>query len=681
MLSPEQEIARLQRRLQRERRMRLESEQMAGRTKAALSDRQRELELLEAVATASNEATSLQQALQVAIDRLCAQARWPVGHAYIVSGSQRLVSSKVWHLDDPVRFDRFRRVSEEQTFVSGEGLPGRVVATARPAWIVDTMSDPTFPRRQLAPESGIRGAFAFPIVLDTEVVGVIEIFNDRPGEVDAHLLKIVGQLGRQLGRVVERARARDEAAHQGLHDGLTGLANRLLFLDRLTGALNRSSRSAALTGVLFVDLDRFKFVNDSYGHEAGDRVLIEIAGRLDDTVRPGDTIARLGADEFVVLCENLEDESEALRVAERLQLRLLSPTHPRASETHLLTSSIGVAVGRPGQTDAEALLHDAEAGMYRAKDLGRARHELFDDAMRHRVHERLRTERALRRALDHGELRLHYQPIVSLTNGRRPEGVEALVRWEHPERGMVSASEFIPLAEETGLILPIGKWVLREACRQAAQWRRELTTRAPLPVSVNLAAVQLEQPELAEVVRGALVAVDLDPRELVLEITENALIKNPELPAHTLAGLRALGVRVHLDDFNTGYSSLGYLQRFPVDALKIDRRFIAELGVRPDASAIVSAMVAMGHALGLEVVAEGIETETQAGEALRLGCDSAQGYLFAHPAPPATVTAKLDCDQPTAHQASHPPTRKAGQDSGRLLGPPFQGKTQGAGSC
>ncbi len=290
--------------------------------------------------------------------------------------------------------------------------------------------------------------------------------------------------------MVERARARDEIAHQALHDTLTGLPNRALLLDRLRLALVRSRRASALTGVLFVDLDRFKVVNDSSGHEAGDRLLVEVARRLDGVLRSGDTIARLGGDEFVILCEALEHEREALHLAERVQLHLLSPFELSAGEQHLITASIGIAVAQASETDAEGLLRDADAAMYRAKDLGRARHELFDDAMRDRVLGRLRTERALGRALDRDELRLHYQPIVSLDD-RHIEGVEALVRWEDPERGLVAPGEFIPVAEESGLILRVGAWVMGEACRQAARWRRELGDRAPLPVNVNLAARQL----------------------------------------------------------------------------------------------------------------------------------------------------------------------------------------------
>ena len=636
---PTEQIARLERRLARERKTRRQAEEIAERTTSVLYDRQRELELLEAVAAASNEATTLEEALKVVIERICAHTRWPLGHAFLVDPSNdRLVSSGIWHMEDPAAFERFRQVTEAATFVAGEGLPGRVLERGEPAWIVDTTRDANFPRQQAAPDAGIHGAFAFPIRLGDEVVAVVEIFNDSPTPLDAGLLAVSAQIGVQLGRVVERARAREKIAHQGLHDSLTGLPNRMLFIDRLRTALRRSSRGMALTGVLFIDLDRFKTINDSLGHEAGDEVLVEVARRFDMALRPGDTVARLGGDEFVVLCEDLDREDDALRVAERLQARLLTPFKLRDGEEHLVTASIGVALTRDSDGEAEALLRDADAAMYRAKDLGRARHELFDDGMRARVTERWRTERALGHALDHAELRLHYQPIVALAD-RGVAGVEALVRWEDPARGLVPRGEFIPFAEESGLISPIGEWVLVEACRQAARWRREFAGEAPLPVSVNLAARQLAQEDLPAVVTGALRAAGLEPSDLALEITESALIERAEVAASTIAELRALGVQVHVDDFGTGYSSLGFLQRFRVDALKIDRSFVADLGERSEASAIVGAIVAMGHALGLTVVAEGIETERQAAEALALGCDFGQGYLFARPVPAIEMVA------------------------------------------
>jgi diguanylate cyclase (GGDEF)-like protein len=444
---------------------------------------------------------------------------------------------------------------------------------------------------------------------------------------------VAGHIGEQLGRVFERAHAQEELSHHALHDGLTGLPNRMLLTDRLELALARAQRASSLTGVLFLDLDRFKDVNDRSGHHAGDELLVVAARRLDGGMRGGDTIARMGGDEFVVLCEGLSHEGEALDLAERLQRLVLRPFTLSSGEEHLLTASVGIAVCGPGQGDPDSLLRDADAAMYRAKDLGGARHELFNEAMRDRVLDRLRTERALARALVNGELRLHYQPIVSL-DGRHTEGVEALVRWQDPDTGLRPPGDFIPIAEESSLILHIGEWVLAEACRQAAVWRRDTETRHLLPVNVNLAARQVADERLPDIVRSAVEDAGLEPSDIALEITESALIEDAEVASRTLAELRRLGLGVMLDDFGTGYSSLSYLHRFPVDVLKIDRSFVEGLAVGSPSSAIVGAIVGMGHSLGLKVVAEGIETEEQAAEARRLGCDSAQGYLFARPASP-----------------------------------------------
>jgi diguanylate cyclase (GGDEF)-like protein len=637
MTPQDPETERLRRRLARERKARQEAEEIAERITSSLYDRQRELELLEAVAVAANRATTREAALEVALEQICMHLRWSAGHALqLEPGKDWLVSSGRWYVAEGQRFERFRAVTEATKFETGVGLPGAVLASGAPVWVEDVAAERAFPRMRVAAEEGVRGAFAFPVREAAQTVGVIEIFSDRPIAVDHGLLAVTGHIGEQLGRVFERAHAQEELTHHALHDTLTGLPNRMLLTDRLELALARARRAQSLTGVLFLDLDRFKDVNDRSGHQAGDELLVEAARRLDGGIRGGDTIARLGGDEFVVLCEDLSHEGEALDLAERLQRLMLRPFGLASGEDHMVTSSVGIAVCGSGQTDAESLLRDADAAMYRAKALGGARHELFNEAMRDRVVERLRTKRALDRALASDELRLHYQPIVSL-DGRGTHGVEALVRWEDPEEGMRSPGDFIPVAEESSLILRIGEWVIAEACRQAATWRRNPDTRDLLPVNVNLAARQVADEGLPGAVRAAVQHAGLEPCDLALEITESALIEDADVASETLAELRRLGHRVMLDDFGTGYSSLSYLQRFPVDVLKIDRSFIDGLAESSPSSAIVGAIVGMGHSLGLEVVAEGIETEDQAAEAHRLGCDWAQGYLFARPAPAAAI--------------------------------------------
>ena len=420
-----------------------------------------------------------------------------------------------------------------------------------------------------------------------------------------------------------------EALHQANHDTLTGLPNRALVLDRLDHALSRGQRHEGTVGVLFVDLDRFKVVNDTLGHSVGDEVLIRIGERLRAAMRPADTVGRLAGDEFVVVCDDMEPV-DLLHVAGRVAAAIEVPLPLYGRET-VITASIGIAYVEGGGR-AEDVLRDADVAMYRAKERGRSRIEVFDEAVRARLLERLETEHLLRRALDRGELRLHYQPIVRVGSGALVS-FEALVRWEHPQRGLVAPDEFIPLAEDTGLIIPIGRWVLGEACAQLSAWRAASPSLRDVQMSVNLSAKQFNNPDVVATVAEALELASLPPAALTLEITESVLMEEVEATAQTLRALKALGVGLSIDDFGTGYSSLSYLKRFPVDVLKIDRSFVDGLGTDAEDHAIVNAVVSLAHALGLNVVAEGVETTCQLQELRRLGCDSAQGYLLGRPEP------------------------------------------------
>jgi len=640
--SAEARIERIEKRLHRERLVRHEAEQIAERTTRALYDKQQELVLLEAVVAVSNESSTVEEALQGAVDVVCAHTGWPVGHAYVRdSSSGDLVPTTIWHVERSNRFAAFRRVSEQTAFCEGVGLPGRVLATGKAAWITDVTSDPNFPRRDL----GVRGAFAFPILVGSEVTAVLEYFTAVAVAPDPALLQVMAQIGRQLGRVVERIRAQELIAHQALHDALTGLPNRLLFRDRLGLALARAERRGLFVAVLFMDLDGFKIVNDSLGHAAGDQLLSDVADRLTANLRASDTLARLGddeftlarfgGDEFIVLCEELATEDQTVRVAERVQRALLDPFFLEGEE-YVVTASIGIVLASGADHDAESLLRDADTAMYRAKERGPGHYELFDESLRNRALERLGTERALRGALETGELRLHYQPIVSLDSGSILS-VEALVRWQHPERGLVPPGEFIPIAEKSPLILQIGAWTLREACEQACRWRARFGDRAPLPVGVNLSARQLTQAELPELITQVLAETGLSAGDLAIELTETALIENSSVSAASLHELKSLGVRILLDDFGTGYSSLSHLRMFPIDVLKVDRSFVMRLEAGGKDFAIVRAIAAMASALGLKLVAEGVESAGQAAEARALGCDWAQGYYFARPGPPAEI--------------------------------------------
>ncbi len=426
-------------------------------------------------------------------------------------------------------------------------------------------------------------------------------------------------------------RSEEELAHQALHDPLTGLANRALLHDHLEGALARASRRPGSLALLFLDLDRFKLVNDSMGHTAGDELLREIANRLIALVRPGDTVARLGGDEFVILLEDLNDPREPVAVAERVQRSLAEPIVMGGNEV-FTTTSIGIAVLTDDHADADGLLRDADAAMYLAKARGRNRYEIFDEVLRTEATERLQMENSLRRSLDLGGLLVHYQPEVQLSTGR-VTSAEALARWAHPTNGLLEANAFIELAEETGLILDIGHWVLREACRQLGAWQRDRPGQLDM-VRVNLSARQIAQPDIVDIVIDAVAEGGVEPSSLCLEITETVLMDDPDAGLKVLNDLRSLGVQLAIDDFGTGYSSLAYLKRFPVDVLKIDRSFVDGLGDDPEDTAIVTAIISMSRALGLDVVAEGVETHRQLEELRRLGCDRAQGYLFARATAP-----------------------------------------------
>ena len=428
--------------------------------------------------------------------------------------------------------------------------------------------------------------------------------------------------------VTQRLAYEAQLRHLALHDELTGLANRTLLLDRLSTALEQATRHTATVGVLFLDLDRFKPVNDVHGHQAGNQLLMTLAERLVEGARPGETIARIGGDEFVVLCPELAGETEAISVAGRIEGLLATPFQLGSAEV-FLTASIGVIMSA-GEGTAEELLRDADAAMYRAKQRGGNRFEMFNDDIRIRALNTVQTGNELRRAIHAGELRLHYQPEIDLRTGAC-SGVEALVRWQHPTRGLLAPIDFVPLAENNGLIVPLGAWVLRTACRQAAEWR--LDERAPQGVSVNLSAREIAQTDLVTRVSEALDQAKLDPSALRLEITETSIMEDPQSAGEVLASLRDLGVRLDIDDFGTGYSSLLYLRAYAVDFLKIDRSFVAGVGQNHQDDAIVASVIDLAHAFDIGVVAEGIETMAQAEILAEKDCDFGQGYLWARPVP------------------------------------------------
>jgi diguanylate cyclase (GGDEF)-like protein len=416
-------------------------------------------------------------------------------------------------------------------------------------------------------------------------------------------------------------------------------------LDRLALALARLRRAQTSIAVLFIDLDNFKVVNDSLGHNAGDKLLVELAARLRQAIRPSDTIARFGGDEFVVLCEDIGAAHDAVTVGRRIVAAASEPFTVNGHEM-FVSASVGVALAVDAEATPETLLRDSDAAMYRAKERGRGRVEVFDEALRTRIMERLELENGLRRALQRDELRVYYQPEVSLSQ-ERMIAVEALVRWEHPRRGLLQPDAFVPLAEETGLIVAIGEWVLNEACRQVATWRRN---GVEIDLSVNVSARQLAQPDIVDVVRATLEASGLPAESLCLEITESAFMRDPDAALATLTLVKELGVKIALDDFGVGFSSLAQLKRMlPLHALKVDRSFISGLADDERNSAIVAAVVLMATTLGVTAIAEGVETEAQALQARALGCDVSQGYFFTAPEPPELLAARFGDElMPTA---------------------------------
>ena len=479
---------------------------------------------------------------------------------------------------------------------------------------------------------------AFPVVCNAWLVTDA---RGAPLHLDAH-----GRpryVVRQLVDLREGRRPEDQLAWRVTHDALTGLPNRSLFLDRLEMIMARLGRDPGLAAVLVLDLDRFKEVAERVGDDAVDGLLVALAGRLRSILRPSDTVARFGSDEFAVLCAALAHERDAVRLAERIISGLSTPFAVGGQEI-VVEASIGIALSRSPSRRAESLLLDADAAMQRAKQRGGGGYELSDEAVRAQLIERLETERALRRAIDRGELRLRYQPIVSLKEGRLV-GVEALVRWEQPGAGQLLPGEFVPFAEETGLIVPLGAWVLEEACRQAACWRSGGGRAAAPTVHVNLSPRQFGEPHLVDLVAGALADTGTDPERLCLEVTERALATNPVSAATTCKRLSALGVGLAVDDFGTGYSSLPSLQYLPLAALKVDRAFVARLDLDPEDDAMVAAVTGLAHTLGLTVIAEGVETGRQLARLDALGCDAAQGYLFARPETASRVGELLGQDR------------------------------------
>jgi diguanylate cyclase (GGDEF)-like protein/PAS domain S-box-containing protein len=474
-----------------------------------------------------------------------------------------------------------------------------------------------------------KGGEKIYIELSLSPIGLVEDADD-----DAHFVLAV------VRDVTERKALERQLAYQAVHDPLTDLPNRTLFMDRLQHALALATRLERTVAVLFADLDNFKFVNDSLGHQVGDRLLVAVAERLSTCVRPGDTVARFSGDEFAFLLENVVDKGGVVSLAERIMQGLQAPFTLDEYEM-FVTTSIGIVLSTQDQKNlpSEDLLRNADVALYEAKRKGRDRYAFYDASMHSRAQARLRLENELRRAIKERQFEVYYQPELLLETGEI-FGVEALVRWEHPERGLVPPGEFIPLAEETGLILPLGRWVLEQACHQAREWRQQYPL-VPLKMSVNLSVREAQNPFVAREVSRLLQETGFDGHSLTLEVTESVLMEDMESIIGILEELKALGVELAIDDFGIGYASLNYLKHLPADYLKTDCSFVEGLKKNSKDVAILEATINLAHNLGLKVIAEGVETEEQLRYLKRLGCDLAQGYYFAEPLPAARVSEML----------------------------------------
>ncbi|MDQ1425396.1 MAG: hypothetical protein QOD72_2894 [Acidimicrobiaceae bacterium] len=527
------------------------------------------------------------------------------------------------------------RFEELQTEL-GEGPCLEAYNTGVAVAVADLRDETRFPAfAPRALDAGLVAVFTFPLRSGTEQLGALDLYRDTPGLLDDATMAAAQTLADVAAAYLLNAQARadlrdssDRSRDKALHDSLTGLPNRTLLLERLDHAMVRARRSGRLAAVLFADLDRFKAVNDLYGHSVGDELLIALAGRILAVLRPGDTLARISGDEFVILCEDLAGGKDADTIAARVGVAIAAPF--ALSVAHVsVSASVGIAFSGPGDQLSEQLLRDADTAMYQAKRKGGSRHQIVDLRELHLTSQRATLERDLKGARVRGELRIEYQPIVNTADGRIT-GVEALLRWAHPTRGLVSPSVVVPIAEQIGLISEIGRWVLEQACPHRQRWQ----TNCPaddFTVAVNVSAHQLMSADFAATVAAVLAGAGTDPKLVTLEVTESVFVQDSERALVVLGDLKEIGVMLALDDFGTGYASLNYLKHFPIDVVKIDQGFVADLEHDKASKAIVSLVIELAHRLDMTVVAEGVETAAQRLLLTSLGADQCQGFHFAHP--------------------------------------------------
>lgn len=640
-LSTEALLARAKRQVARERAARLEAEAIAEKGLRELYESQKRLQLLQRVTEGANKTDQIDAALRLALTEVGSDLGWALGHAYLRRNG-KLVVAATWQAVETSELAEFAAASAEMCFEPGVGLPGRVLADPQPHWIEDVTTDTNFPRAPVAARCNMSSACAFPVRVGDEVAAVLEFFTHKRMPASGEVMAILSQVGTQLGRVVERERARLALIHDALHDTLTGLPNRALLGDRLDTAFARASqRPDEQLAILVMDLDGFKAVNDSLGHQAGDALLVNVADQMRDCLASHEigarqescplqcTVARTGGDEFVILVEGVNADRQARIIAHDMTTRLSIPiiVEQRAVS---IGASIGGALYRATYKDGGQLIRDADLAMYEAKCSGRGRTVIFCDSLGAKIRDTHSLEQDLRKAIQKDEFELYYQPIVSLATQGTIEGFEALLRWNHPQRGLLSPDAFIELAETTGLILVIGDWVLKEACKTVAGWHRQRPGNKPF-ISINISPKQFLQPEFGERVASIMFESEIDPTTVRLEVTEGVAIIDADRTRKLIAEIRSWGVKTSLDDFGTGFSSLSYLQTLPFDAIKIDRSFVQAMDGSAQGEGIVCAILNLARTMNMTVIAEGVETIAQQAMLSALGCDFGQGYLFGRP--------------------------------------------------
>ena len=573
---------------------------------------------------------ALEEALTKIQRGLCEALGWDASEVFLLDEGEGVLRRTANWAARGIETPEFDRLSAGMAFAAGEGIPGRVLATGEPVWIPDFEVADRLPRAAAGYADGLRSSLSFPIVIDGRTVGAFGLLSRSHRRRDDELMDMLVSIGSQVGQLIDRKGSEKAQAHRALHDELTELPNRALFMDRLAVAL---ARRAGEVAVVHVDVDRFKLVNDRFGHAGGDELLRAVARRLQEAVRPSDTVARFGGDDFAVLCDALPGAEEATTIAGRIANSVSAPVRIRDGEVHPSTS-LGIALGT-SDDDAPGLVHRAEAAMYRAKARGGRTFELFDRATGLTTSARLDVENDLRRALEAGEIVVFYQPQIELSSGSLA-GFEALARWEHPERGLLGPGEFIPVAEETGLIVALGVHVATRAASQLAEWRA-MSGRDDLHMAVNLSPRQFAQSDLPSFVQQVVTAAGIDPACLCFEITESTLMEQ-EHATGALRSLSDLGVQIAIDDFGVGFSSLSRLKNFlPAGYLKIDKSFVDSAATDSADGSIVATIVLLGQSLGMRVVAEGVETLAQARLLRGLGCDIGQGFHFGAPQPPRAL--------------------------------------------